>query len=649
MERVRDNTSFTLDGRTYTPVLGRDFFWQIEDVMQYLIKHGNSFNGDGIPIATLGENRRRKTPILTSLSVVHPLKQESTKRSKEYLKNEYAVKLVESKASQLKLWENTGYDFSKGSDLFIGMKVKVFLKDKNLCTYKTCPCNSSTPTIINSSGKKSSNSKNHDDNNNGNGSNSNSENEQEGRVCSHSVLGVVTCVLPEAFEFEALWGVVYDPDSLLSFFDFNYNLPSSSTSSSSSSTSSSSSSPSSSSSISNRGKECFSVYSDVFGNHSTPETKQTTPSSKRSRSGSYTGYEGNERDRRTAILAGFESLCLLDLQKALTAYHKNEVCSDMLDVEGIECWGGTHRDHPMKVVKSSTPVSKRNINDESMTEKSDKESDKEKEKEKEIEKKRLIDEESKETAVAHRITMEVELVTKKLQKKKDSEIKKLNDTIEALTEAAAQSKISEVENEKKRMNLLKSIAILKKEKDKDKQIAIEKKTKDNKWSIEMSILKKNISELKQETAAKLLNKDAQLLLLKKSYLEEKDDLRLELGAGKRKEILELTQIIESLRSKQGNSSTDMNGSRKRSRDEEVQDDIDNPPKMFKGVENRVADSSTHPLSGELSAHTAGSGTNSSLRNSHEDTDAVANANTAVEIVSQHSSNTPTRGSENYDH
>jgi hypothetical protein len=680
MEKMRDNTHFMLDGKAYPPVLGRDFFWQIEDVTSYLIRHGNNFNIEGIQVAVLGENRRRKTPLNSALSVISPPLPDPVKRSKEYLKLEYTAKLKESKEAQLKLWANTGYDFSKECDLFIGMKVKVFLKDRNHCTFKTCTCckykspskkddgdnnddnddnddddyntiamsnNHNSPSNGHSNGRRNSHSNSRKSSSS---SGSGSGGEQEEPVCAHAVLGVVTCVLPEAFEFESLWGIVYDPASLLSFFDFNYHLPSSSSSSSSSASAYSSS----------RNKEHFSVYGDVFSNKGTNSSEKHTvsTSTRRSRSGSvsvsvsgsgtYTGYDGNEGDRRTAILTGYESLSLVDLQKALTNYHKKKVCSDLPDLGDTVWLDGTHTDYPVKSVKGSTPM-KRNATEE-LKEKIEKEADKEKvrekekekerekemEKEKEREKKRVIDEEA---AVNKRVSAELEVATKKLQKKRDSEVKKLNETIEALTLAATQAKATEVENEKKRLVLVKSIAALKKEKEKEKETSIEKKSKDNKWSIEISVLKRNLSELKQETAAKLLSKDAQLLLLKKSNLEEKDDLRLELGAGKRKEIKELTQIIEALREGQ-NISSELDRSRKRRREEEVdvEDDSGNPRKIFKNAQTRVTHSSTHSLFGDLTAHTADSGTVSSLLPSAdgltEDEDADAAVQDLKKMLSQ---------------
>jgi hypothetical protein len=684
MEKLRDNTHFILDGKAYPPVLGRDFFWQIEDVTSYLIRHGNNFNIEGIQIAVLGENRRRKTPLNSAISVISPPLQDPVKRSKEYLKLEYAAKLEESKEAQLKLWANTGYDFSKECDLFIGMKVKVFLKDRNNCTFKTCTCcKYKSPSKTDNSDDDNDDDSVNDDSNYENKNNmktmsnnhnshrkstsnghrnkssgSSSSDEQEEPVCAHAVIGVVTCVLPEAFEFESLWGIVYDPASLLSFFDFNYHLPSAS--SSSSTPSSSYSSSSSSSYSSSRIKEHFSVYSDVFSNNGTNSSEKhtATTSTRRSRSGSvsvgssgsgsstYTGSDGNEGDRRTAILTGYESLSLVDLQKALTIYHKKKVCSDLPDLGDTVWLDGTHTDYPMKSVKGSTPTMKRNATEE-LKEKIEKEADKEREKEKEKEKerekeiekekerekKRVIDEEA---AVNKRVTAELEMATKKLQKRRDSEVKKLNETIVALTMAATQAKATEAENEKKRLVLVKSLAALKKEKEKEKEkeTSIEKKSKDNKWSIEISILKKNLSELKQETAAKLQSKDAQLLLLKKSNLEEKDDLRLELGAGKRKEIKELTQIIESLREGQ-NSSSELDRGRKRGREEGVvaEDDSGNPRKIFQSFQTRVTHS-THSLSGDLTAHTADSGTASSLLPSAEglrgDADADADADAAVQ-------------------
>ena len=676
MEKMRDNTHFMLDGKAYPPVLGRDFFWQIEDVTSYLIRHGNNFNIEGIQVAVLGENRRRKTPLNSALSVISPPLQDPVKRSKEYLKLEYTAKLKESKEAQLKLWANTGYDFSKECDLFIGMKVKVFLKDRIHCTFKTCTCCMYNSPHKRDHGNDDDDNDNDDDNHENNNANnhkshskspinghrnSHSNNrksssgsggsgEQEEPVCAHAVLGMVMCVLPEAFEFESLWGIVYDPASLQSFFDFNYHLPSSSFTPSSSSPSSLSSSTYSSS----RNKGHFSVYGDVFSNNGTKSSEKhtATVSTRRSRSGgvsgsgsgsgTYTGSDKNEGDRRTAILTGYESLSLVDLQKALTNYHKKKVCSDLPDLSDTVWLDGTRTDHPVKSVKGSTPM-KRSATEE-LKEKIEKEADKEKErekekekerekgieKEKEREKKRVIDEEA---AVNKRVTAELEVATKKIQKKRDSEVKKLNEMIEALTLAAAQAKAAEAENEKKRLVLVKSIALLTKEKDKEKETSIEKKSKDNKWSIEISVLKKNISELKQETASKLQSKDAQLLLLKKSNLEEKDDLRLELGAGKRKEIRELTQIIESLREGQ-NSSSELDRSRKRGREEveEVKDEDEsgNPRKIFKSVNNRVTHSSSHSLSGDLTAHAADSGTVSSLLPSAEGLSGNEDADAAVQ-------------------
>ena len=672
MEKMRDNTHFMLDGKAYPPVLGRDFFWQIEDVTSYLIRHGNNFNIEGIQVAVLGENRRRKTPLNSALSVISPPLQDPVKRSKEYLELEYTAKLKESKEAQLKLWANTGYDFSKECDLFIGMKVKVFLKDRNHCTFKTCTCcKYKSPSKKDDSNDNDGNdddenndidmNKNHKSPSHSNGRrNSHSNNrkssrgsgssgEQEEPVCAHAVLGVVMCVLPEAFEFESLWGIVYDPASLLSFFDFNYHLPSSSSTPSSSSSSSSTSSTSSAYS-SHRNKGHFAVYGDVFVNNGTnpPEKHTATISTRRSRSGSvsstHTGYDGNEGDRRTAILTGYESLSLVDLQKALTSYHKKKVCSDLPDLGDTVWLDGTHTDYPVKSAKGSTPM-KRNATEE-LKEKIEKEADKEKEREKEKEKerekeienekerekKRVIDEEA---AVSKRVSAELEVATKKIQKKRDSEVKKLNETIEVLTLAATQAKATEAENEKKRLVLVKSLAVLRKEKEKEKESSIEKKSKDNKWSIEISKLKKSLSELKRESAAKLQSKDAQLLLLKKSNLEEKDDLRLELGAGKRKEIRELTQIIEALREGQ-NSPSELDRGRKRGREEveevEDEDDSGNPRKISKSVQNRVTHSSTHSLSGDLTAHTADSGTAPSLLPSAEGLsgDEEADADAAVQ-------------------
>ena len=489
--------------------------------MAYLIKFGNAFDQEGLSMMTRVESRRRKIPINTSLSYssserLSPVAVSVPERkSKQLLRIEYEESVTENIRNQKRLWTSTGYVAAQGTALLVGCKVRVFMRHSGDLSYGECQQGRKRHRHRHRHRQRQRSGKEDEDEDGDDQREDGSDLEGEGDVegdqhhqsdCPHCICGTVTCMLPCAFDFEALWGVVYDPSSLMRHYDrmavldrdaYSYSAPH----------------------VAVGGKEMHSSKGD--------------------------SWQDTEDERKTNVLRGYETLSYADLQPILSNAFLNVNCSTVPSHQYIAldaAKAGKKFDN-----KNSKIATKLSNKDKILKDKIEKEKSEALLREKEKENQNVTtavkrSEEEVEGEVARRVALEVDLARKRMEKTHVIELKKSADEIRMLKLTTAQHEKTYNEREKSMEVSERIVQSLKKE----KEVWMEKRGREAKLSSEVTSLRKTQQDMKRDFSTKLAHTEMQLSAAVKSIAEEKDSLRLELGAGRKRETAKLTSQIKDL-------------------------------------------------------------------------------------------------------
>ena len=482
--------------------------------MSYLIKFGNNFDLEGMSMMSRVESRRRKIPVNAAMSFssserLSPVSVSAPERkSKQILRTEYEESVTESIRNQKRLWTSTGYVTAQETALLVGCKVRVFLRHSGDVSYGDCRQGRKRHRQKHRHRQRGREDDDEDEDNDGDASSDDEGvhgDQQHQSECPHCISGTVTCMLPCAFDFEALWGVVYDPASLLRHYDRMIGID----------------------------KDTYSLYASSVA---------VAVGGKEAQWSKGDSCQDTEEERKKNILRGYETLAYADLQPILSNAFLNVNCSTVpsqqyISLDGVKAGKEFNSKIPPKI-SNNQKVSKDRIE----KEKGDALlRDKEKEKENEVAASKKSEEEVAEE-VARRVALEVDAAKKKIERAHVVELKKSSDEIRMLKTAAAQYEKTNSEREKSMEVNERTVQSLRKE----KEVWMEKRGREAKLNSEVTALRKSQQDLKRDYAAKLAHTEMQLSIAVKSSLEEKDNLRLELGAGRRRESAKLTSQIKDL-------------------------------------------------------------------------------------------------------
>ena len=289
-----------------------------------------------------------------------------------------------------------------------------------------------------------------------------------------------------------------------------------------------------------------------------------------SRGGTFSAMDSedkeNDEDRILKILSGYETVLLSDLHKMVGNQHLGTICSDIHkdDVLVNGDAEGRLRDRNGEYAvryrgsdgawtnKYDTDRERNRDRDREKDKQRERERDKERDKEKAREKdsakdaaREKNDELKSESKIAARISSEVESMKKKMEKNHLIEMKRLSEEIKTQRTTINQLNRSKTESESSLEVAEKNLAISKKE----KEVLLERKAREASLYNEMASLKKKHSGAASENAAKVAKLEARIITLMRSNAEEKDNLRLEFGARRKKECSEFHREIRELKRK----------------------------------------------------------------------------------------------------
>jgi hypothetical protein len=267
----------------------------------------------------------------------------------------------------------------------------------------------------------------------------------------------------------------------------------------------------------------------------------------------------SDEDRIVNILSGFETVLLSDLHKMVGNQHLGTVCSDIHEDDVLvngEVEGKLRSRHGENGVRSRG--SNGSWTNKYETDRDKEEKQKERERDKEREKEKVREKDSAKDAereknddlktdkmIAARVLSEVESMRKKLEKNHLIEMRRLSEEIKSQRATIAQLNKSIIERDNSLEVFEKNYATTKKE----KEVLLERKAREVNLHHELASLKKQYSGSKQESIAKVAKLEARIITLMRSNAEEKDNLRLEFGARRKKECSELHREIRELKRK----------------------------------------------------------------------------------------------------
>ena len=250
----------------YPLLVGRDYFWQLFDVMTYLLKFGNNFDIDGIfKNGLLNSRRRVQVPNYFNVDDIYKNNNNSSTdnnndRDDNVIQNnnnnhrnnnnknnnnnnnnnsnnqnnnnnndnnsnnnnnnlpihksrigfsERNILILDKINKMNKIWLTSGYEFDSKKDAFIGLKIREIFPcfDNSKCDY----C--SLLTGYNNNNGNSNNNNNYNNNNQNSASNKNLNSIQD-KTCTYCVEGTVKCVLTNGGNSAPLWGIVYDSHTI---------------------------------------------------------------------------------------------------------------------------------------------------------------------------------------------------------------------------------------------------------------------------------------------------------------------------------------------------------------------------------------------------------------------------------------------------